>query len=129
MNYSSLLLSTDLGSMVDGADKLARTSSEVGVYNVIVGVFMIIVLLFVLMQMISFYKLTSKLNVIADASLKTLEYLSDKAQKEINLDQARAITNDALERSALSMKFNVVLMKELNHIDDTDLTRTKKPHK
>ena len=40
-----------INDLVDGATKLSHTANEVGVYNMITGVFMLIVLLFVLMKL------------------------------------------------------------------------------
>lgn len=113
---------TELGHT---ASELSRTTAEVGVYNMITGVFMTIVLIFVAMQAITFYKLTSKLSTISECSIKTLDYFQNKMQKEINLDQARSEISEQIDKGADSMKFQILLMRELNHIDDKESTRIK----
>lgn len=120
----STLLQVDpsLTELGDTATKLSQTTAEVGVYNMITGVFMTIVLIFVAMQAITFYKLTSKLSLISECSLKTLDYFQNKMQKDINIDQARSEISEQLDKAADSMKFQILLMKEMNHITNTEVT-------
>lgn len=114
-----------LADLVDGATQLSNTTREVGVYNMITGVFMLIVLLFVLMQVVTFYKITSKLTIIAECSAKTMVYFTDKLQKDINLDQARAVISEQIDRAASATKFQILLMKEANHISDFESTHER----
>lgn len=133
MLLTSLLLSASpvsqniesVGALVDGASKLSYTSHEVGVYNTITGVFLVIVLLFISMQMVSFYKMTTKLNSISEASTKTLLYFTTKLQKDVGVDQARSIVGEIINQSANGMKIQVLIMKELNHIDDVERTEKR----
>lgn len=114
-----------INDLVDGATKLSHTANEVGVYNMITGVFMIIVLLFVLMQVFTFYKITNKLSIIAECSARTMVYFTDKLQKDINIDQARAIISEQIDKAASATKFQILLMKEANHISDTEATHER----
>jgi hypothetical protein len=111
--------------LADTAEQLGRATNEIGVYNMITGVFMVIVLLFTSMQLFTFYRITTKLTLISEASEKTLQFFSSKMMKEINIDQARSEISEQLEKCAGMMKFQILLMRELNHIKDQEATLEK----
>lgn len=113
------------GELADTAEKLGRATNEIGVYNMITGVFMVIVLLFTSMQIFTFYKITTKLTLISEASEKTLQFFSSKMMKEINIDQARSEIIEQIEKCAGMMKFQILLMRELNHIKNHEATLEK----
>jgi hypothetical protein len=108
--------------LANTAEQLGRATNELGVYNMITGTFLTIVLIFTILQIYTSYKLTSKLSVISEASIKTMEFFNNKMLKDINIDQARSEISEQLEKCAASMKFQILIMKELNHISDEEGT-------
>jgi len=110
------------GDLASTAEQLGRATSEIGVYNMITGAFLMIVLVFTCMQIYAFYNLTSKLSTISEASIKTMQFFNNKMMKDINIDQARSEIVEQLDKCASSMKFQILIMRELNHISDKEAT-------
>jgi hypothetical protein len=128
MNFINLLLDAEVihakttQDLANTAEQLGRATNELGVYNMITGTFLTIVLIFTVLQIYTSYKLTSKLSIISEASIKTMEFFNNKMLKEINIDQARSEISEQLDKMSSSMKFQIILMKELNHIANEEET-------
>lgn len=128
MNILTLLLDAEViptgatQDLANTAEQLGKATNELGVYNMITGTFLTIVLIFTVLQIYTSYKLTSKLSIISEASIKTMEFFNNKMLRDINIDQARSEISEQLDKMSSSMKFQIMLMKELNHIADKEGT-------
>lgn len=109
-----------LSVLADNAIKLGKTSSEIGMNNIIIGVFLILFLLMFTSLFSSLHKLTKDIGRIAECSTKTMVYFTDKLQKEINLDQARSIITEQVNEACSSMKVQVMMMRSHDDLDDRD---------
>lgn len=111
-----------IGVLTDNAIKLGQSSYDIGMNNVLLGVFLILFLLMFLSLFSSMYKVTKDMAIIAECSTKTMIYFTDKLQKDINLDQARSIIAEQINEAGSSMKIQVMMMRESDNLSDRDDT-------
>lgn len=117
------LPSTD--ALTQNAVELAKAVSDYGVYQVIFGVFMVLIFAIVLIFLWQILIMTRKVNSIEAKATKIDEYFKGTSEYTLGGPAANVLVRREMAHISVLIKYSIIRTRLENHIDDTEEIKSK----
>lgn len=107
-------------SLTRSSIELAEAASDYGALKVIFGIFMVLVLVFVVMFMYTIWNLNKKISVVSESSSKVTEFFDGAADSTIGVTEAQILIRREFNCLGIILKYAILRIRLENHIDNKE---------
>lgn len=107
-------------SLTRSSIELAEAASNYGALKVIFGIFMVLVLVWVVMFMYTIWNLNKKISVVSESSSKVTEFFDGAADSTIGITEAQILIRREFNCLGYILKYAILRIRLENHIDNKE---------